>query len=220
MPLGSGLSSSAALEVSFATFLEACAMTTEQQQADGVDNNDDTSKKQRAIDRAVKCQHSSNTFVGVPCGIMDQFVSSAGLEGCALLIDCESNDYVPVRMGASPTKEEAVIVIANSNVKHSHSTGEYPIRVQQCKDATEALQKVDGNISSLRHATMKHLDQAKDYMTDLIYLRAKHVISENDRTQAAKEKLEAGDFAGFGVLMNGSHASMRDDYEVSESFRA
>ena len=209
VPLGSGLSSSAALEVAFATLLEAFAEPI----ATKVGGNE----KQRAIDRAVKCQHAENTFCHVPCGIMDQFVSSAGLSNSALLIDCESNDFVPVQLGGTfeDEKNAPIIVVTNSNVKHSHADGEYPVRVAQCKGATEALQKVNSSIKSLRYATFEDLKKAKGDMTDLIYRRAKHVISENERTLAAKEAFGKGDVIKFGELMNGSHESMKNDYEVS-----
>ena len=91
VPLGSGLSSSAALEVAIATFLEGFVTR-------GQPINDQDAEL-RAIERAIKCQHSENTFCGVPCGIMDQFVSSAGVEGCALLIDCENNTFIPAKIG-------------------------------------------------------------------------------------------------------------------------
>ena len=108
-----------------------------------------------------------------------------------------------------------MIVVTNSNVKHSHANGEYPVRVRQCKEATDAIQTVKPSISSLRHASMDDLNNAKSHMSELIYQRGKHVISENERTLAAKDAFEQGDMSKFGELMNGSHFSMKNDYEVS-----
>ena len=113
-------------------------------------------------------------------------------------------------------EDEAVIVVTNSNVKHSHANGEYPVRVQQCREATETLQSINESVSSLRHAKMVDLEQAKPLLSDVIYRRAKHVITENERTLAAKAAFESGDMSKFGELMNGSHKSMKNDYEVSE----
>ena len=98
VPLGGGLSSSASLEVSTATFLEGYIAKGESKSVS------EEELKQIAVDRAIKCRHSSNTFCGVPCGIMDQFVTSAGMAGCALLIDCQDNTFIPVKMGA-PSQE-------------------------------------------------------------------------------------------------------------------
>lgn len=112
------------------------------------------------------------------------------------------------------SEEESVIVVANSNVKHSHANGEYPVRVKQCQEATTALQTINELVSSLRHATMVDLEKAKHLLSDIIYKRAKHVISENERTLAAKDCFESGDMVNFGKLMNGSHESMKNDYEV------
>eukprot|EP00542_Grammatophora_oceanica_P000286 CAMPEP_0194055648 /NCGR_PEP_ID=MMETSP0009_2-20130614/57470_1 /TAXON_ID=210454 /ORGANISM="Grammatophora oceanica, Strain CCMP 410" /LENGTH=414 /DNA_ID=CAMNT_0038704647 /DNA_START=111 /DNA_END=1355 /DNA_ORIENTATION=- len=196
VPLGAGLSSSASLEVAVARFLECV-----------------TNKSISPKERALRCQKAENEWCQSPCGIMDQYVSSAGAKGSLLLIDCTSVEYELCQMKQPNT---IALVVTNSNVKHDIAGGEYPVRVAQCKTATEALQKLYGDkISTLRSAKMEQVEGAKDFMDELIYRRAKHVVAENGRTLAAKEALEAGDWKKLGQLMNESHASMRYDYETS-----
>lgn len=150
---------------------------------------------------------------------MDQFVSSAGCEGKLLLLDCRSLDYREVSMGGENTSslDTPVLVITNSNVKHDLGDGEYPIRVQQCKEATDILTNMNPSIQSLRDATMKDVEAAaKSAGLDGVLLqRARHVVSENERTVKTADALEKGDWETVGKLMNDSHTSMRDDYEVS-----
>jgi len=203
VPLGSGLSSSASLEVSVARFLEEILGNN----AFSKCRDEDPAKI-----RALRCQKAENEWAQSPCGLMDQYISSAGQEGSLLLIDFTSLDYHLTRM--APTNEP-VLVVANSNVQHAIGSGEYPVRVKQCKIATEALQKINSKISSLRDATMKDVEAAKEKMDPISFLRAKHVVTENERTLKAKNALEDGDWKLVGELMNASHASMRDDYEVS-----
>ncbi|MGK3736546.1 MAG: galactokinase [Bacillariaceae sp.] len=213
VPLGSGLSSSASLEVAVARFVEAIlgenAFSSEQ--------NDDGAFSPSKV-RALRCQKAENEWCDSPCGIMDQAIISAATGGSLLLIDCRVLDFTPTKMADESLSSDdplPVLVVANSNVKHSIGGGEYPIRVAQCKTATEALQKVDPNILMLRDATLEDVEDAKEFMDDVIYKRAKHVITENERTIQAKEELERGDWKQVGELMNASHSSMRDDYEVS-----
>lgn len=212
VPLGSGLSSSASLEVAVGRFVEAVlgeyAFSSEKQQ--GAFSPSKT--------RALRCQKAENKWCNSPCGIMDQAVSSAAISGSLMLIDCRNLDFTPTKMAnesISPDFPLPVLVVANSNVKHSIGGGEYPVRVAQCKAATEAIQKVNPLVSMLRDASMEDVENAKQFMNEVEYNRAKHVISENDRTIQAKEELERGDWKQVGELMNESHASMRDDYEVS-----
>ena len=217
VPLGSGLSSSASLEVSVARFLECILgdlafVDRKQKMA-----NDSDLDKAIARDRALRCQRGDNTFCGIPCGIMDQYVSSAAEKGCALLIDCTTNDHTKVKMKENEDEQEnPVIVVANSNVKHDNAEGEYPLRVQQCQMALEAIQLHFPDVSSLRFATIEHIERAKVDMDDVIYRRAKHVVTENKRTLEAKIAFKKGDFEKMGQLLNESHESMRDDYEVRE----
>ncbi|XP_008312603.1 galactokinase [Cynoglossus semilaevis] len=189
VPLGGGLSSSASLEVAFYTFLQQLKP----------DDGDDVSK-------ALSCQKAEHTHAGVPCGIMDQFVSVLGKEGHALLIDCRSLEATSIPL-ADP---HLVILITNSNVKHALTGSEYPTRRRQCEEAASILGK-----DSLRDATMKDLEEAKNKMEDVTYQRARHVIQEIERTAQAAESLKKGDYVKFGKLMVESHNSLRDLYEVS-----
>uniref|UniRef100_A0A3Q1G1Q5 Galactokinase n=1 Tax=Acanthochromis polyacanthus TaxID=80966 RepID=A0A3Q1G1Q5_9TELE len=189
VPLGGGLSSSASLEVAFYTFLQQLKP----------DDGD-------LVSKAIACQKAEHTHAGVPCGIMDQFVSVLGKEGHALLIDCRSMEATPVPL-ADP---HLVILITNSNVKHSLTGSEYSTRRRQCEEAASILGK-----DSLRDATMKDLEEARSRMDDVTYRRARHVIEEIERTVQATEALKRGAYKEFGKLMVESHNSLRDLYEVS-----
>lgn len=196
VPFGSGLSSSAALEVAFATFLESAWALT------GVS----------ATQKALLCQQAEHEFCNVPCGIMDQFISSCGQGRCALLIDCRSKTATPVPF----VDPDVVIVVSNSNVNHELSGGEYKARVQQCRAAVAALQRQFPDVTHLRDATMAQLDAVRaELQDDVVYRRARHVITENERTVAAVALVNAHQYADAGALMVASHASLRDDYEVS-----
>jgi len=198
VPLGSGLSSSASLEVVTARFLEVIL---------GVE---DFSPKTRAL----RCQKAENEWCHSPCGIMDQYVSSSASDGSLLLIDCTSYEFESIQM---KQPNDNVLVITNSNVQHSIGAGEYPVRVRQCKAATKALQEVHGEdtIKTLRDANLEQVLAAKEKMDDVSFRRARHVVTENARTTAAAKHLAEGDWKTLGDLMNKSHFSMRDDYEVS-----
>ena len=204
VPLGGGLSSSASLEVAVARFLEDIMGDL------AFANSPDVPP---AKERAIRCQRAENKWCHSPCGIMDQYISSAGQEAALLLIDCTSNNFTVVTM---KTPNTLSLVVTNSNVKHDIAGGEYPVRVAQCKSATEILRRVHGDsIVTLRYATLEQVEAASSELQDLHYRRAKHVVTENDRTIQAKEGLENGDWDLLGSLMNASHASMRDDYETS-----
>lgn len=203
VPLGSGLSSSASLEVAVAMFVEEILGD----KAFSSHPNELPSKV-----RALRCQKAENDWAKSPCGIMDQYISSAGQEGSLLLIDCRSLDFQLVKMAS---ENEPVLVVTNSNVHHSIGNGQYPVRVSQCQMATKALQQINPKIISLRDATIEDVHAAKDMMDTTSYRRAMHVVTENDRTLKAREALESGEWKLVGELMNGSHTSMRDDYEVS-----
>ena len=209
VPLGSGLSSSASLEVSVARFVEAVLGESA--------FSSETKIQSPTKIRALRCQRAENEWCHSPCGIMDQAVSSAAKNGSLLLIDCRSLTFTETKMAETSENgnDMPVLVIANSNVQHDIGGGEYPARVEQCKMATQALQEVNPAIQSLRDATLDDVEKARGYMDDISYKRSKHVITENERTLQAKEELERGDWKKVGALMNASHASMRDDYEVS-----
>ncbi len=189
VPVGSGLSSSAALEVATATMLEELF-----------------GHRLEPRDKALLCQKAEHTFAGVPCGIMDPFISVMGREGHALLIDCRSQQtrLVPI---ADPS---VALLVVNSNVKHELTGGEYAQRRAQCEKAAAAL-----GVPALRDAEMNDLLRAKPTLDPLVFRRAYHVIGENDRTQRAADHLEGGDYEGFGRLMYDSHTALRDAFQVS-----
>lgn len=195
VPFGSGLSSSAALEVSFATFLESVFAVPDM----------------TLTQKALLCQKAEHEYCNVPCGIMDQFISSCGKGNCALLIDCRTKEATPV-----PFEDpNVVIVVSNSNVNHELSGGEYKERVHQCRTAVAALQQQFPEITHLRDASMAQLDVVKDELEDVVYCRARHVITENERTVQAVALVNAHKYAAAGELMFASHKSLKDDYEVS-----
>ena len=189
VPLGSGLSSSAALEVCTATLLEAVTGTT-------LD----------PVEKALLCQKAEHNFAGVPCGIMDQFISALGREGHLLLLDCRTRktEIVPLQ------DPSVALLIINTNVKHELSGGEYAERRAQCEEATRNL-----SVESLRDVTAGQLEAGKSKMRELVYRRARHVIGEISRTVRAAGSVRQSDWPAVGQLMYASHAALRDDYEVS-----
>ncbi|KAM9258312.1 galactokinase [Cariama cristata] len=189
IPLGGGLSSSAALEVATYTFLQQLCP----------DDGD-------LVAKALACQKAEHTFAGMPCGIMDQFISVMGKEGHALLIDCRSLETVLVPL----TDASLAVLITNSNVRHTLTGSEYPTRRRQCEEAAAALGK-----ASLRDATMADLEAARSQLGEEVYRRARHVVGEIARTAQAAQALQDRDYRVFGRLMVESHNSLRDDYEVS-----
>lgn len=201
VPIGGGVSSSAALTVSVATYVEAVLKTA------GVPISSDPRVKAR------KCQKCEHDFLDLQCGIMDQFVSAMAEPGHALLIDCRSETATPVEL----SDPDVVIVVTNSNIKHSLAQrgSQYPVRVQQCATAVKALKEVNPDIKTLRDANMEQLDLVKDSMDEICYRRARHVIKENDRCEMCAEALKRRDYRAVGEAMKMSHESLRKDYEVS-----
>ncbi len=189
LPYGGGLASSAALEVATATLLEAiCGVQLD------------------PIEKALLCQRAEHEFAQVPCGLMDQFTSILGKKDEALLLDCRSRETMPVKM-----KDASVtVLVINTNVRHRLAEGEYARRRQQCEAAARAL-----NVTALRDATMTSLNAARQRMEPVVYRRARHVITENERTVQAARAIQARDWPAVGKLMYDSHASLRDDYQVS-----
>ncbi len=189
VPLGSGLSSSASLEVCTATLVEAV-----------------TGRTSPLVEKALLCQKAEHEFAGVPCGIMDQFISVMGRQNNLLLLDCRSHQTELV-----PMNDPAVsLLITNTNVKHELANGEYAQRRAQCEAAVKVL-----GVESLRDATPEMLESAKAKMDDVVFRRARHVIGEIERTVHAAEGLKASNWPAVGQLMYASHQSLRDDYEVS-----
>ena len=189
VPLGGGLSSSAALEVCTATLLEAA-----------------TGKKIDPVEKALLAQKAEHDFAGVPCGIMDQFISTMGREGQLLLLDCRSRKTELVPM-SDPSVE---LLVVNTNVKHELGSGEYAKRRAECEQAAKIL-----GVKSLRDATADQLEEARSKMSEVVYRRARHVIGEIERTTHAAEGIRHSNWPAVGQLMYASHAALRDDYEVS-----
>ncbi len=189
VPLGGGLSSSAALEVATATLIETV-----------------TGKKIDPVEKALLCQKAENDFAGVPCGIMDQFISVMGRQNHLLLLDCRSRKTELV-----PMSDAAVsLMIINTNVKHELTGGGYAQRRIQCEMAAKIL-----GVPALRDATAEMLESARDKMDEAVFRRARHVIGEIERTVHAAEGVRASNWPTVGRLMYASHASLRDDYEAS-----
>ena len=194
VPIGSGLSSSAALEVSVSVFLEQIlnvALSPE--------------------DRALLCQAAEHNFPRMPCGVMDQFISSCAVKGSLLLIDCRANKGELVPMDDPSVS----IIVCNSNKKHQLTGSEYPDRVKQCKEAVALLQTRYPEVRALRDATVEQVEALKEAMGDVVYRRALHVVSECQRCLECKEALEKRDYEKVGQLLYQSHASLRDNFEVS-----
>ncbi|HUI42944.1 MAG TPA: galactokinase [Terriglobia bacterium] len=155
-------------------------------------------------------QRVENEFLGIPSGIMDQFISALGRRGQALLLDCRSLDYRYV-----PLPDGIDIVVANSGVKRALAKSEYGVRVQQCAAALAELRHSGVEAASLREVPLPEFLAAQARLGDLPRRRARHVITENQRVLDAVAALDAGHIERFGQLMNASHRSLRDDYQVS-----
>jgi galactokinase len=148
--------------------------------------------------------------VGARVGIMDQFVSCHGQAGHALLIDCRSLEY---RAQKLPAKVK--LVICNTMVKHKIQTGDYNVRRAECEEAVRKLAAALPEIRSLRDVNMEQLEQNRNLLSDTLYRRCRHIISENKRVQEVAKLFEHGQVDGLRELMAASHRSMRDDYEIS-----
>lgn len=165
------------------------------------------------VNKALRCQKAEHTFAGVPCGIMDQFISAMGQDGALLKLDCRDKSFTLVPFGSGDSAP--LILVTNSNVKHELTGSEYPDRVRQCTEAVDVLRKTFPEVKALRDATLEMLNQVKDQMHDVAFRRARHVIGENRRTEDTAIALQRNDFKTAGELMVLSHNSLRDDYEVS-----
>jgi galactokinase len=193
VPLGAGLSSSAAIEVSTGYALLVVSG--------------------HAIDRkelALLCQRAENEYVGARSGIMDQFVSCFGRAGHALMLDCRSLEF-----RALPLPHDIRLVICNTMVRHALGAGEYNTRRAECEEAVRRLSAALHHIRSLRDVTLSELEQHRSKLIETLYRRARHVITENRRVGDAASALERGNIASLQGLMAESHRSLREDYEVS-----
>jgi galactokinase len=173
-----------------------------------------------SVTKALRCQKAEHTFAGMPCGIMDQYVSAMGAEGKLLLIDCRTNEAKLIPFGSSEQDASQYrLVVTNSNVKHKLSDSEYPLRVQQCREAVAAVQKTrpDAEVTALRDVDISLLNSCDGDMSAVAYQRARHCVREDARTLGAVRSLAESDFATVGRLMTESHASLRDDFEVSST---
>ena len=195
IPVGCGLSSSAALEMAALALFEALG-----------DFHLDGPESARLGQRV------ENQFLGLSSGIMDQFISRCGQQDHALFLDCRSHEYhlVPVSL------PDATFVIANTACSRGLTASKYNERVAECNTAVAALMHQLGKTGThLRDYRLEELETCAEAMSDVVFRRARHVITENDRTQAACQALEAGDAATLGRLMNASGDSLKADYEVT-----
>jgi len=193
VPRGSGLSSSASVEMAFMTAF--C----------GLEN-----WHFPLMDQALMCQKAENEYVGVNCGIMDQFASACGVENHLLLLDCRSLEW-----GTFPMPEDIAIIIADTRVRRKLTTGEYNQRRYECEEAVRLLRAVLPGINSLRDVSPQQLAQYSALLPAPVYRRARHVVEEIERTTLAQQYLRGGDIHGFAALLNECHISLRDLFEVS-----
>jgi len=193
VPIGAGLSSSAAIEVATAVSLMAIAGT-------------DLGRREIAS----ICQRAEHEYAGTKCGIMDQFISCFGQANHALLLDCRSLEFDTL-----PLPDGVRIVICNSMVKHELAGGEYNLRRADCEAGVRLLQRYLPDIRALRDVNDAQLQRFSTEIPERILRRCRHVISENARTLEAASALRNGELSRFGELMFASHNSLRDDYEVS-----
>jgi galactokinase len=200
VPLGAGLSSSAALEVAAGLALASIA-----------------GQPIEGLRLARICQRAENEYVGMRCGIMDQFASVFGRAGHALMLDCRTLEHrlLPLQWRSDDPDQSAQLVICNTMVRHGLAGSEYNRRREQCELGVRGLSREIPGIEALRDVTSDMLRANRSALDPLIYRRCRHVITENARVVAAAHALGQADLAGFGRLMRESHDSLRDDYEVS-----
>lgn len=194
VPVGSGLSSSAALEISAALAL----LSTVEGKMDNVK-------------LAKLGQRAENQFVGMNCGIMDQFISIHGQKDHALFLDCRTLDYQLVPLPS----DEVRIVICNTMVKHELGSSEYNKRRAECETGVHIMSQHYPDIKALRDISLNQFHQVDTKLPPVVRQRCRHVISENERTLESINVLKSGNLQRFGELMNASHDSLRDDYAVS-----
>lgn len=195
VPMGSGLSSSAAIEVATANALLSIS-----------------GYKVEPSEVARLCQQAENNFAGARCGIMDQFASCHGRAHHALFIDCRSLDYRTVRI-----PDGMKLVVCNTMVQRELGSNEsaYNRRRAECEEGLRVLSRALPNARALRDVTLADLQQNRDRLTNTVYKRCRHVITENERVREMASAMTADDISGIGESMDASHRSLRDDYEVS-----
>jgi galactokinase len=193
VPMSAGLSSSASLEVAVGYGLLDLAGY--------------------AIDRtalALACQEAEHEFTGTLCGIMDQFIACHGRAGHALMLDTRT-----LEMAWLPMPPGVAVIVCNTMMKHVLATDGYNERRADCEAGVRALAIRLPRIRALRDVTVDDLEANRDALPDRVFRRCRHVVTENTRVRSAAEALHAGDLEAVGDLMRASHASMRDDYEIS-----
>ena len=193
VPMGSGLSSSAAIEVATALALTSLGGVT---------------VPLRELARL--CQRAENTYTGARCGIMDQFVSCFGKQDSALMLDCRSLESTYLKLPPN-----VLLVICNTMVRHELAAGEYNERRASCERSVAAIRQFLPNLRALRDLTIEDLEKYRSVLSDVDFRRCRHVITENARVNEAKEALQDSDLMRFGQLMYLSHNSLDRDYEVS-----
>lgn len=194
VPVGAGMSSSAAVEMAFAYAWNVLSVF-------------DLPRETLAL----LAQHAENAYVGVNCGIMDQMISACGKAGHAMLLDTRTleRSYIPL-------PEDIAIVVADSRVRRSLAGSEYNVRRAQCEQAIRALQAAGiPDVRALRDVTPEQLTQHAAALSPALLRRARHVVTENARVHATVAALERGDLEAVGQLLKEGHISLRDDYEVS-----
>jgi galactokinase len=194
VPVGAGLSSSAALEISVGSALLGVS---------GVELS--------KVDLALAGQQAEHDYVGIKCGIMDQLVVACGSKGRALLIDCRSLEMSLIPLDTTST----AIAICDTHVKHELSSSEYNTRRAECERGVEMFRRWLPGIRSLRDVSLSDFRAHEEQLPEPIRSRCRHVVTENARTLRAADALRADDFGEMGRLMRESHDSLRDDYEVS-----
>jgi galactokinase len=202
VPIGAGLSSSAALEVGVGYALLDLARTRDGQ-INGRDEIDRTAL-------ALACQRAEHKYGGTRCGVMDQIIACHGCAGCALMLDTRTLSFQSL-----PLPAQARIVVCNTMVRHELAAGEYNERRADCESGVRVLAGRYRGVRALRDATLEQLDAVHASMPDRIFRRCRHVVTENARVERAARALADDDLPVFGTLMRESHYSLRDDFEVS-----
>jgi galactokinase len=193
LPLGAGVSSSAALEVAAGLALAGLA-----------------GRELQPLHLAKLCQRAENEFVGARCGIMDQFIACFAKAGHAVFLDCRSLEH-----SAVPLPKNVRLILCNTMVKHEIGAGEYNARRAECEETVARLKKVIPGVNTLRDVTPAQVEEHRVLLPGKLAKRARHVTTENEGVLAARDALKRGDLGTLGKLMRASHASLRDDYEVS-----
>jgi galactokinase len=196
LPYGAGLSSSAAIEVSTAICLAALGGR----------------ERLSMQDIALLCQRAENEYVGMQCGIMDQFVSALGKKEHALFLDCDTleHTYVPLALG------DYTIVITNTNAIHRHTESKYKDRRAECREALAVIRQNGGYYNNLCEIPLPELEHFRRFFdNETLYRRARHCVTEEGRTLLAVKALRNGDIAAFGRLLNEANISIQDDFEAT-----